>query len=380
MKDQAAMRIPKDHTYLDDEIRQACLGVLESGQYYMGPQNEQFESGVAASIGVRHAVAVNSGTSAFFLILKALKIGPGDEVLIPAIGFVTLLLHGVRLAGVRGEHNVAIEVISSTLVSSQHVDVVALCVPPVRLESALDILRAVPAGYRTVVSFLGGLATFRLAGRVAAPPVAAVANFESRVRSDGVVEIGFDNFLWLGELDGHFTDRLANLQAATSWVAPTFVTRVIRDMVWAKVIYSLEVALSTLVDARPDEVFAAPGARRIAAAMVRENLRLAEANGATPAAFDFFDPNLYGVQNEGQASTMDTWFSPFNPSGETGILLKELEESATQARIALPVTKTFMSVFDEVRAGTRPLSWRNFEDLEHAMTALHITVPIPRAG
>jgi len=61
-------------------------------------------------------------------------------------------------------------------------------------------------------------------------------------------------------------------------------------------------------------------------------------------------------------------------------LLKELEESATQARIALPVTKTFMSVFDEVRAGTRPLSWRNFEDLEHAMTALHITVPIPRAG
>ena len=82
--------ISKGHQYVDEAMRAAALATLDSHQYYLGPQNDNFERGVAKYLGVRHAVAVNSGTSAMFLILKALGIGPGDEVIVQSSGFVTL--------------------------------------------------------------------------------------------------------------------------------------------------------------------------------------------------------------------------------------------------------------------------------------------------
>ncbi|MDX2004665.1 MAG: DegT/DnrJ/EryC1/StrS family aminotransferase [Meiothermus sp.] len=86
----ATRRVRKGFNHVDEAMREALLGALESRNYYLGPENEAFEAELANSIGVRHAVAVNSGTSAMMLILRALGIGPGDEVIVPAMGFVTL--------------------------------------------------------------------------------------------------------------------------------------------------------------------------------------------------------------------------------------------------------------------------------------------------
>ena len=69
------------------EIDQAVLGVLESGQYVLGPEVEAFEREFAAAHGVAESVAVNSGTSALHLVLLAAGVGPGDEVIIPAMTF-----------------------------------------------------------------------------------------------------------------------------------------------------------------------------------------------------------------------------------------------------------------------------------------------------
>src|ERR671937_2621852 len=53
----------------------------------MGPKVEQFERGLAEVCAVDHAVAVSSGTAALHLALLALRIGAGDEVLVPAYTF-----------------------------------------------------------------------------------------------------------------------------------------------------------------------------------------------------------------------------------------------------------------------------------------------------
>jgi dTDP-4-amino-4,6-dideoxygalactose transaminase len=70
------------------EIDAAIAGVLESAAFILGPAVSDFETKFAAFTGTRHAVGVNSGTSALHLALLAAGVGPGDEVIAPAMTFV----------------------------------------------------------------------------------------------------------------------------------------------------------------------------------------------------------------------------------------------------------------------------------------------------
>ncbi|HEX8878157.1 MAG TPA: DegT/DnrJ/EryC1/StrS family aminotransferase [Phycisphaerales bacterium] len=74
-----------DITNLEEEM---VLQTLRSGRLSIGPMVERFETALAARVGVRHAVAVNSGTSGLHLVMKALNIGPGDEVITTPFSFV----------------------------------------------------------------------------------------------------------------------------------------------------------------------------------------------------------------------------------------------------------------------------------------------------
>jgi perosamine synthetase len=62
--------------------------VLESNYLNEGAVTEKFEAELARLLGVRHAIAVTSGTAAIYLSLYALGIGPGDEVIVPDLTFV----------------------------------------------------------------------------------------------------------------------------------------------------------------------------------------------------------------------------------------------------------------------------------------------------
>lgn len=64
-----------------EELNQAVQGVLKSTQFIMGPNVKAFEAETAAYFGVKHSIAVNSGTDALIIGLRAAGIGPGDEVI-----------------------------------------------------------------------------------------------------------------------------------------------------------------------------------------------------------------------------------------------------------------------------------------------------------
>lgn len=69
------------------EIDDAVRDVLESGRFIMGPHVRGLETEVAKYLGVDHGVGVASGTDALVLALRAVEIGPGDEVIVPAYTF-----------------------------------------------------------------------------------------------------------------------------------------------------------------------------------------------------------------------------------------------------------------------------------------------------
>lgn len=70
---------------LEPELSAAIAGVLARGVFLLGPETEAFEAEFAAFCGRRHAVAVASGAEALRLALRAMGVGPGDEVLVPAL-------------------------------------------------------------------------------------------------------------------------------------------------------------------------------------------------------------------------------------------------------------------------------------------------------
>ena len=72
---------------ISTELDGAWRRVVASGNFVLGPEVDAFEREVAGYLGVKHAVGVNSGTDALVLALRALGIGPGDEVVTTPFSF-----------------------------------------------------------------------------------------------------------------------------------------------------------------------------------------------------------------------------------------------------------------------------------------------------
>jgi dTDP-4-amino-4,6-dideoxygalactose transaminase len=73
---------------IKEEVMQAVSRVLESQQFILGPEVQQFEEEIATKLGARYAIGCASGTDALILALMAVGIGPGDEVITTPFSFV----------------------------------------------------------------------------------------------------------------------------------------------------------------------------------------------------------------------------------------------------------------------------------------------------
>jgi dTDP-4-amino-4,6-dideoxygalactose transaminase len=82
------------------EEEAAVLAVLRSGWLATGPRTAELERGFAQLVGTRFALATNSWTAGMHLLLRAMGVGPGDEVVVPAITFPPTL-NAVLHAGAR---------------------------------------------------------------------------------------------------------------------------------------------------------------------------------------------------------------------------------------------------------------------------------------
>lgn len=107
---------------LKSELDAAVLSVLASSQYVLGEEVAAFEDEFAAYCGVRHAIAVNTGTSALHLALLAAGVGPGDEVVTVPFTFVA----SVSAVCYTGAAPVLVDV-----------DPVTLTMDPAKLEAAI---------------------------------------------------------------------------------------------------------------------------------------------------------------------------------------------------------------------------------------------------
>jgi len=122
-EERGAGRIPLAGSAVGPAERRAVLAALGSGRLALGPLVRRFERRAARYVGVRHAVAVSSGTAGLHLVVRALGLRAGDEVITTPFSFVAsancLLYEGVRPV-------------------FADIDLESLCLDPVRVESALS--------------------------------------------------------------------------------------------------------------------------------------------------------------------------------------------------------------------------------------------------
>lgn len=81
--------IPRELDLLRAPLLEAMERVLSGARFILGPEVEAFEAEAAQTLGVRHAIGVNSGTDALVISLRALGVGPGDEVITSPFTFIS---------------------------------------------------------------------------------------------------------------------------------------------------------------------------------------------------------------------------------------------------------------------------------------------------
>lgn len=82
----------QNYNLFQSEYEDAVLKTLRSGWYILGPELENFENEFSSYLSVKHCIGVNSGTDALILAIRALGIGEGDEVIVPAGTYIASIL------------------------------------------------------------------------------------------------------------------------------------------------------------------------------------------------------------------------------------------------------------------------------------------------
>lgn len=143
-------RIPIAKPLIGDEDKRRVMEVLDSGRLVAGPRVHAFEEAFAEYLGVGHAVATSSGTTALQVALEALGIGAGDKVVTTPFTFVATS-NAILHAGARPVF-VDVDAATYTLDPNQVEDVVRrervraiLCVHLYGLPAGLDALEGIAA-------------------------------------------------------------------------------------------------------------------------------------------------------------------------------------------------------------------------------------------
>lgn len=86
------VKLKRTYDLYAPEYEEAALRALRSGWYILGKELEAFEEAFACFQGVPYCIGVNSGTDALVLAVRALEIGPGDEVIVPANTYIASVM------------------------------------------------------------------------------------------------------------------------------------------------------------------------------------------------------------------------------------------------------------------------------------------------
>jgi 2-dehydropantoate 2-reductase len=317
---------------------------------------------------------------------------------------------GVRIYGVRGTKTVRVRALHPGELQGP-LEAVLIATKSQHTGDALDLVlpHLGPDGF--IVSFQNGfnepLISERLEGaglggreRV----MGSIPNYGGALVDPGLLEFVHEGPIQLGEMTGEDTPRLDTLATMLESLTEVQRSSNIWGQVWAKEVYSVQVVFSALVDARIHQTLGVERYARVAGAIVREALEIAEANGIEVEAFDFFDPANYKPQTPEDTQKLIAninhaiWLLKKDQQDRTHEFVKKgsgiwwdivyrkrqsevrssngkLVEYGRAAGADTRLNEKLYSMIYDIEDGTRALGFHNYDELEAYVASLGKALP-----
>jgi 2-dehydropantoate 2-reductase len=295
--------------------------------------------------------------------------------------------HGLRISGVRGDHRYPLRAIHSDDLpgSLQNVTLAVKCHFTHSVVSTLIAPRLAKTGY--VVSFQNGLNEQTISSIIGEErTVGAFVHFGADYLEPGHIQLGQEQDIFLGELDGSTTGRLTELQAVLSAVMPAHITDDIHGFLWGKLVYgSMAFAVST-VDAPVPDILADPVGKSVAVAACCETAAVASALGHNVRPIGQFEPAAFvpGLDLEQRAAAaidrfrdemagsikqhMGIWrdLKVRKRPTEVDMQCGKVVEYADSLGVDVPVNRAIVDLIHEIENGSRGMDWENLEILHRS--------------
>ncbi len=264
-------------------------------------------------------------------------------------------------------------------------ETVFLCVKAHATEAAARGLRPFLADDGVVVSLQNGLNELVIADVVGTErTMGCFVNFGADYQEPGVVHYGGRGAFVLGELDGRDTPRVRAVHAAVRAFEPdAVVTMNIFGYLWSKLAVGSMIFATALTDDGIADCYAMPEYRALFAAIAREVLDVAQAQGVAPEPFDGFDPTAFlsGVAPDVTERSLDAMVAFNRRSAKThsGVWrdlavrkrktegeaqLGPIPRQAAAVGSSAPLVARILELVREVEDGARPRGRANLDVLE----------------
>ena len=317
--------------------------------------------------------------------------------------------NGLKIDGVRGNMTVPLRATTPEQLAGP-LDAVLVAT---KSQHTLDAVRQIlPLLSRDsfVVSFQNGFnepdiqKLLQENGLDAGQVLGSIPNYGGALIDPGHIEFVHEGAIQLGEMNGASTPRLAELARCLASLTQIQLSDHIWGQIWAKEVYSAQVVFSALADARIHETLGVERWARVAGAVVREALEIAEANGVKVEAFDFFDPANYKPKTPGDTRRLldninhaiwllkkdqkpnahefkkkgsGIWWDivyrhrPSEVRSSNGKLVDYGRAVAADVRL----NEKLCNMIYEIEEGRRALGFHNFEELEAYVAEIGRTLP-----
>lgn len=217
--------------------------------------------------------------------------------------------------------------------------------------------------------------------------VGAFVNFSADYLEPGLIHYGSVGALYLGELDGRSTKRLATLERALGHWGPVHPTDNIWGYLWGKMGYANMLFATATVDATMPDVI--DRYRALAAELAAEIYDVAEREGVRVEGFDAVEPRVYHPRGQDPARVnasldrMVAWqrTSEKQKSGiwrdlavrhrptEVDVQIGRCAAIGARHGLTMPLTNRLVAMIHDLEEGRRAMSWENVEELDRLRLA-----------